>query len=302
MTKIENSLVVPRSPSFYYRYIDDIITRRRCDKPNELFETLNKHEKLRFTCEVQPIKFLDTNMIQLPDNSFETTVHRKTTKLPAHWTSKAPLKYKRNAINSDLSRASKISSHFETEKRIITDKFIRADYPKPFICSVIKNFENKQRLPPQTDRAEPVEAPKDKIYFDIPYSVENEKLSKHFLNKFRKFTNDRYMPIIMWKTRKVKTLFTLKDRNPHPSCKIYEGACGCGEKYIGETNRNVETRWGEHQNSKHNSEPAKHLQANPDHSFIWKPLISASAFDNKRKILEAFFIATKGPSLNKRGF
>ena len=79
-------------------------------------------------------------------------------------------------------------------------------------------------MPPQTDRAEPEEAPKDKIYFDIPYSVENEKLSKHFLNKFRKFTNDNYMSIIMWKTRKVKTLFTLKDQNPpHILCvKIVE--------------------------------------------------------------------------------
>ncbi|XP_066924596.1 uncharacterized protein [Clytia hemisphaerica] len=165
MTKIENSLVVPRNPSFYYRYVDDIITRRRRDKPDELFKTLNKHKKLHFTCEVQPTKFLDTDMIKLPDNSFETTVHRKTTKLPAHWTSKAPYrrKYKRNAITSDLSRASKISSHFETEKTIITNKFTRADCPKPFIRSVIKRFEDKQRLPPQTNQAEPLEASKDKV-------------------------------------------------------------------------------------------------------------------------------------------
>ena len=77
-------------------------------------------------------------------------------------------------------------------------------------------------MPPQTDRAEPAEAPKDKFTSTyLPYSAENEKLLKHFLNKFRKFTNDSYLPIIMWKTRKIKTLFTLKDRNPHPSCKIW---------------------------------------------------------------------------------
>ena len=104
----------------------------------------------------------------------------------------------------------------------------------------------------------------------------------------------------MWKTKKVKTLFTLKDQNPHPLCKIYKVTCVCEEKYIGETNRNVATRWGEHENPKHNSEPAKHLQANPTHSFVWKSHISASTFDNKRKILEGFFIATEGPSLDNQ--
>ena len=69
----------------------------------------------------------------------------------------------------------------------------------------------------------------------------------------------------MWKTRKVKTHFTLKDHNPHrhPSYKINKGTCVCKEKYIDETNRNVATRWGEHENLKHNSEPA-----NPTHSFV----------------------------------
>jgi len=180
MTKIENSLVVSSNPSFYYRYVDDIITRRRRDKFDELFKTLNKHKKLRFTCEVQPTKFLDTNMIKLPGNSFETTVHRKTTKLPAHWTSKAPLKYKSNAINSDLSQASKISSHFETEKTIITNKFTRADYPKLFIRSVIKRFEDKQRLPPQTIKLN--QQKQQRIKYTLTYHIVSRM--KNFQNTF----------------------------------------------------------------------------------------------------------------------
>ena len=40
--------------------------------------------------------------------------------------------------------------------------------------------------------------------------------------------------------------------NLHPSCKIYKGECTCGETYVGETVRNVEVRWAEHNNSNKN--------------------------------------------------
>ena len=83
-------------------------------------------------------------MIKRPDNSFATPVHGKGTKLQAHWTSKAPKRYKRNASNSDLARAKSISTDFESEKQAFADKFIRADFHKHFIASVIKNFEHKR--------------------------------------------------------------------------------------------------------------------------------------------------------------
>ena len=67
-------------------------------------------------------------------------------------------------------------------------------------------------------------------------------------------------------TRKVKSLFRLKDRNLYPSCLIYKGTCSCGEENIGETERNAEDRWAEQENSeKGTSEP---LRRNDGHSFI----------------------------------
>ena len=43
----------------------------------------------------------------------------------------------------------------------------------------------------------------------------------------------------------LKSLF-IKDRNLHLSCQIYKGTSGCGETYVGETIRNVEECWLEH--------------------------------------------------------
>ena len=96
----------------------------------------------------------------------------------------------------------------------------------------------------------------------------------------------------------MRQLFKLKDKNPHPSCKIYEGICTCSKIYIGETKRNVETRWNEHNNPNKNSEPAKHIRHNPDHHFTRKVILNAPLNKQLRKYLEASVIARKRPEIN----
>ena len=83
--------------------------------------------------------------------------------------------------------------------------------------------------------------------FEFPYCPKNEIKSKPFMSKFHEFTNNEFETSIKWITKKIKNLFLLKDKNPYPSCKIYQGTCNCGETYIGKTVRNVKTRWDEHQ-------------------------------------------------------
>ena len=92
----------------------------------------------------------------------------------------------------------------------------------------------------------------------------------------------------------------MKEENQYASRKIYEALCSRKENYIGETKRNVITRWNKYEDQNQDSEPAKHLLQHPDHVFHRKVLTSAPINTCKRKNLESFFITVKLPTLNKQ--
>ena len=99
LTKLEIDKVRPTKPLFYKRFVDDIINRRKKNTPDSLD---CYHPNINFTVEVNPSKFLDSN-IKIFNGKVKTSVYRKPNKMPVHWTSKVPKRYKRNLINDDLS-------------------------------------------------------------------------------------------------------------------------------------------------------------------------------------------------------
>ena len=74
------------------------------------------------------------------------------------------------------------------------------------------------------------EEPKPRIVVEFPFCELNEKRVSTFRKKFNYFTNDSYDLNVVWKTKKVRSFFPLKDKNLHPSCKIYYGLCSCREE------------------------------------------------------------------------
>ena len=89
------------------------------------------------------------------------------------------------------------------------------------------------------------------LLLKLSYCEKNEAKSKDFIRKFHKFTNKQFRLAISWNTRKLSSLFRLKDKNLYPACKIYYGKCQRGEDYVRETVRNTAARWSEHNNPTH---------------------------------------------------
>ena len=80
------------------------------------------------------------------------------------------------------------------------------------------------------------------------FAPANEEFVKSFINKLEIFTNYKVKFNIAWNTRKIKSLFNNKDKVIHYNCMIYRGICSCEADYIGETVRNAQLRWNEHEN------------------------------------------------------
>ena len=112
------------------------------------------------------------------------------------------------------------------------------------------------------------------------------------------YTNGKVKFNITWATRKLESLFEIKDNAKHLSCIIYQGICSCGRNYIGQTIRNAVTRKDENEQPNGKPEPSKHLKNNPRHNFDWMILLSSLSHRLKQKILEAYFIKQLNPSLN----
>ena len=68
----------------------------------------------------------------------------------------------------------------------------------------------------------------------------------------------------------------IKRKNDYKSCVIYKGDCSFVSGYIGETKRNSEIRWNEHNNPTKSPEPSKHLRSKIDHYFTWAFISNAS--------------------------
>ena len=195
MTKTGEEVVKPTNPSFCKRLVGDIISKKKKDQPDLVFENLNNHHpNINYTIEAMPQKFLDTKIIY-DDNQIKINVHGNKRKLPVHWTSKIPKRYKRNAINTDLNRTARIASTFTEEISTIKQKLLSADYLSGFVNSAIKQFNEKCNGNTQDDYIIPpdiFDVPKPLVLHEIPYCPRNETLSKRFIKKLHGCTNNSY--------------------------------------------------------------------------------------------------------------
>ena len=298
MTKLEKEVVYPEKPILYERFVDDVFNRKKKNAEDTLLPKLNAyHPKIKFTVEKNLSKFLDTKL-QIENGIYKTSVNRNR-KMPMHWSSKVPKKIKRNIIKNDLHRAKKISTDFDAEIKEINKKYENAGYPKRYVNSVIKDFNEKDNK--QTEIGSKKED-KRFVPVKIPFCDKNEKIGRHFLQKLNDFTGKKFAFTIVWQSRKIKTLFKIKDDIKHKANVIYKGTSTNNpeETYIGETKLIAEERWKQHENPNHDSAPSKYLRENTNDTLCWVILSISSSNEQKRKIHEALFIDKYKPTLNKQ--
>ena len=241
--KMELDVVKPLKAKLDKCYVADIYSKWIRNQPCKLFKKLNNsHLNLKLTMQVNPSKFLDTE-IMIKNGIIETSVLVEESKIPNHWSSAVLKKYKRNAILGDLHRAHNISSNFELEKQLIKKKYLSVNFPYNFIQSTFNSYQQKCESLIAIWLFE--EKHRKTIYIRIPFCQSNEHYELKFIRKLESFTKEKYSFVIICKTRNIRSLFNLKDKTSHMSSVVYDRKCNCGKNYIGETGRSVSIRWDE---------------------------------------------------------
>ena len=126
-------MIKPTNTQFYKIFVGDIINKLYVVRPDNLFLALNTNNP-NIKCTIED-KFFDTKIIH-NNGIFTTKFNWKERKLPVHWASRIPKRYKRYSIISDLNRALHVSS-------FVKDEILNADYPLRFINSVREWFNGK---------------------------------------------------------------------------------------------------------------------------------------------------------------
>ena len=141
MCKMELDVIVPAKRIFCKRYVNDVYVRRNKNDVDKLFEELNSYnENIKLTLEVTPTEFLHTELVR-ENGEITTQVFNKSTKLLVQWSSKIPVRYKRNVVTGELDGTKRNASDSNKELKRIRQEYRNAGFPLKFINETICNFE-----------------------------------------------------------------------------------------------------------------------------------------------------------------
>lgn len=295
-------------PRLFKRYVDDIFAVVNYS-PNELadfIEYLNGlYPSIKFTHEVETnnsLPFLDILVIR-KDSKFEFDVYRKPTQVDRYIdiSSFHTIQHKLAAFNSMIYRMLRFPLN-KSRKLSELNYIKKVANLNGFSKNVVDNIVRKQQFAIQlmkTTTLKKVEENKKwaKLTFFPPLS-----------NKIRAIFSEHNIQAAFYGNSKLKSLLgNTKDKIPFlEKAGIYKIKCrDCNFVYIGQTVRNLETRFKEHLDSHRLCRPnrssvAKHM-IEKDHSFSINDIKLISSIDNSKIIdaAETFFIfREKSPLMN----
>jgi len=241
-------------PTYYRRYIDDIfVLFSSSEHVKKFHKYLNsRHDNMTFTYELEEnncLAFLDVSVTREND-TFSTSIYRKPTfsGLYTNYFSFISDRYKKGLILSLIFRVFTFAidwKRFDSEVVFLKDIFRKNSYPLHFIDKCIKVFLEKA-INPIVLRSDQRHEMIISLPFMGKYSNEVKKRISGFASKF---LIDTKITIIWNSPRKLRSLFTFKDKLPmRLSSKIlYRYTCnGCNSIYLGKTKRHFLVRAYEH--------------------------------------------------------
>jgi len=306
-TAIKN---LPFQPSFYHRYVDDILLAAPSDSLHLLSKTFNsQHGRLQFTMEIESdkkISFLDLTFIN-EDGKLIFDLFKKPTFSGRflNFYSNHPLSHKKGVIYGLTDKILKVSHPKFQQKNLIDCilLLLKNGYPLEFIFASIHNrikkfsqkFQNNpiQQQGPQDPRI---------TFFTVPFI-------KHISNSLKTISSNLGCPLA-FTIPSTLNMFIKTGKDKIDSLNrcgvVYKINCkDCEVSYVGQTKRRLITRMKEHKNdiNKKSGIPSvisSHRLLN--HEFDWdKPYI----LDNetswyKRIISEMIHIKMQTKGINKQ--
>ncbi|XP_078698375.1 uncharacterized protein LOC144925943 [Branchiostoma floridae x Branchiostoma belcheri] len=302
----------PHRPKFWDRYVDDtagIVNQQAHEQ--ELFEHINQqHDSIKFTMEREQdgrLPMLYVMLIKNQDRTITTDVYRKETHTDHYlqWSSNHPVQQKLGIVKTLMHRADTLIQDRtlrEVEKGKVRNALRHCGYPD-WALREGDTRKTQQRNHKDTKRGDRGQTPSS--FAVLPYikgTTERLKrvFAKHNVSLFSKPGYTLRNPLV-------------SPKDPlDPSEKfgvIYKFVCEhCGETYVGETERSLGERSGEHQKSidrkDYKSALSQH-QLQTGHRVTTQPIldtieiIDQEARNAHRKIKEAIHIQLVGAKLNR---
>ena len=253
LTELEKVIVKPLIETgvlkFYIRYVDDTLVLVKREDLQAVLHQLNSfHPHLKFTVDDFPdgnVHFLD---LQIDKNNTDIYYKDTHTAQYTNFNSFAPWSLRTAWIKSLYHRALNICStkkNFDQQIRNIGKFMSWNGFPKYVTKSLIKRLGNPKSNPsPDSDDVAP------SIWLNVPYGGnKGEFLVKSLCRKLRRYLKKDTRIITRYRCKYLSFLCSTKDRIPteQRSNIIYEITCpGCGERYVGKTDRCLNTRMIEH--------------------------------------------------------
>ena len=289
----------PHPPDIWLRYVDDTFTVVHEYNIEEFTAHINAIDPhIQFTFEVEEeskLSFLDVQIVLKDDGSLKTQVYRKPTHTDQYlnWHSNHPLEHKRSVVRTLMQRVDNIVSSEEDKQDEINhiQQALAANAYEPWIFKIPQKEKKKENQ--NTVRGVSHHTP-----IGVPYV---KGLSETVVRLLKtEGINAYHKPYNTLRSMLVKP----KDRTPKGELSglVYHIKCAnCDHHYVGETARNLETRFKEHTTRKStNSTVKEHLEVE-GHSCNIEDVIILEKEDNwyRRRVKEAIHIRRLQPTLNR---